>query len=138
MFAITGSIIGSVFIPFAHADAPKVDTPLVRLLKQAGFTGTVQSSVETRLGRPINPALADLGRLVFFDNIMGLHNDNSCAGCHSPAVGLGDSQSMAIGTDNNGIVGPGRIGPRNQRRAPMVINTSLYPSIMLNLRCDFS
>ena len=65
---------------------------------------------------------------------MGLHRDNSCAGCHSPAAGFGDSQSIAIGTDNNGIVGPDRTGPRNQRRAPLAINAVFSHSLMLNLR----
>jgi hypothetical protein len=32
--------------------------------------------------------------------------------------GFGDTQPIAIGVDNNGIVGPGRTGPRNQRRSP--------------------
>jgi cytochrome c peroxidase len=62
--------------------------------------------------------------LIFFDKINGLHNDNSCAGCHTPAFGFGDSQSIAIGVDNSGIVGRGRKGPRNQRRAPMIVNTA--------------
>ncbi len=107
---------------------------LAWVLRAAGFTGRVQSTLEERLGRPVDPALTDLGRNIFFDNIMGLHRDNACAGCHSPAFGLGDSQSMAIGTDNNGIVGPDRTGPRNQRRAPSTANTAFYPGMMLNTR----
>ena len=78
----------------------------------------------------IDPALADLGRLLFFDKILGLHNDNSCAGCHAPAFGFGDSQPMAIGVDNNDIVGPSRSGPRNQRRSPLLANTIFYPALM--------
>jgi cytochrome c peroxidase len=77
---------------------------------------------------------AELGRLLFFDNILGLHDDNSCAGCHSPAFGFGDSQPMAIGVDNHGVVGPNRQGPRNQRRAPLVVNTEFYPALMWTAR----
>ena len=80
------------------------------------------------------PRLADTGRLLWFDTILGLNDDNSCAGCHSPAAGFGDTQSIAIGIDSNGVVGPDRAGPRNQRRAPMVLNTAFYPSLMLNDR----
>ena len=110
--ALTFLGIAGVFLPFAHAnESEDVDQRLAKALARAGFTGTVQSSLEGRLGRPLQPALADLGRLVFFDNIMGLHNDNSCAGCHSPARGFGDTQSIAIGTDNNALVGPGSHGP---------------------------
>ena len=91
---------------------------LMARLKELGFTGNVEATLEKRLGRSTDPARADLGRLLWFDTIAGLHNDNTCAGCHSPTRGFGDTQSIAIGIDNNGIVGPGRRGPRNQRRTP--------------------
>src|SRR5690606_775590 len=45
-----------------------------------------------------------------------------------------DAQPIAIGIDNNGVVGPGRTGPRNQRRTPMAINTAFYPRLMWNSR----
>ncbi len=134
-WALTLLTVAGVFLPVARAnDAENLDRRLAEVLAQVGFTGTVQSSLESRLGRPLQPALVDLGRLVFFDNILGLHNDNACAGCHSPAAGFGDTQSIAIGTDNNGLAGPDRTGPRNQRRAPMMVNTGFYPRLMLNLR----
>ena len=41
--------------------------------------------------------------------------------------GFGDTQSIAIGVQNNGLVGPNRTGPRNQRRTPTVVNTAFYP-----------
>jgi cytochrome c peroxidase len=41
---------------------------------------------------------------------------------------------MAIGVDNNGVVGPNRDGPRNQRRSPFVVNTEFYPSLMWTAR----
>ena len=108
----------------------RLDRTLINVLRAAGFSGKVEATLEARLGRRINPALADLGRLLFFDKILGLHGDNSCAGCHSPAFGFGDSQPMAIGVDNNDIVGPNRRGPRNQRRAPLVPNAIFYPALM--------
>lgn len=111
-----------------------LDTQLAALLSSAGFTGRIESTLPRRLGRPLNAELVDLGRLLFFDNINGLHRDNSCAGCHSPAFGFGDTGSMAIGVDSNRIVGPNRVGPRNQRRAPSVANTAFYPKLMLNGR----
>jgi cytochrome c peroxidase len=103
---------------------------LANVLRAAGFTGRIEETLEARLGREIDLGLADLGRLLFFDKILGLHNDNSCAGCHAPAFGFGDSQPMAIGVDNNDIVGPNRGGPRNQRRSPLVANTIFYPALM--------
>ncbi|HEX3184288.1 MAG TPA: cytochrome c peroxidase, partial [Pyrinomonadaceae bacterium] len=101
---------------------------------QHGFTGRIESTLEPRLGRKLDNQLVELGRLLFFDTVGGLNNDNNCSGCHSPTNGFGDSQSIAIGIDNNGIVGPDRAGPRNQRRTPSVVNTAFYPNLMWNSR----
>jgi cytochrome c peroxidase len=111
-----------------------LDQQLTAVLAQHGFTGRVESTLETRLGRKLDNQLVDLGRLLFFDTVGGLNNDNNCSGCHSPTNGFGDTQSIAIGIDNNGIVGPDRAGPRNQRRTPMVINTAFFPNLMWNSR----
>jgi cytochrome c peroxidase len=111
---------------------------LAAVLSAAGFTGEVERTFDRRivenLGRPVNPKLANLGRLLWFDKLQSLGRDNSCGGCHSPTNGMGDSQPMAIGVQNNNVVGPHRAGPRNQRRAPSVVNAALYPTVMWNSR----
>lgn len=117
----------------SHAEA-ELDAQLAAALAEAGFTGRVQGSLEQRLGRPVDRRLSELGRVLFFDSLQGLHDDNSCAGCHGPANGFGDSQSIAIGIGNNGEVGPGRSGARNQRRSPMVVNSAFLPKLMWNGR----
>jgi cytochrome c peroxidase len=123
--------------PPSDADSnDRLNAELRQALIEAGFTGTVEASLPRRLGRPLDPDKIELGRLLFFDNILGLHDDNSCAGCHSPAFGFGDSQRMAIGVDNNGIVGPGRAGARNQRRSPLVVNSEFYPALMWTARFE--
>src|SRR5438094_2227203 len=131
--AMTGAVL---FQPensaACHLDA--VDQALVERLQQLGFNGNIEATLEQRLGRPADPARANLGRLLWFDTITGLHDDNTCAGFHSPTRGFGATQSIAIGIDNNGIVGPDRAGPRNQRRTPMAINTAFYPNLMWNSR----
>lgn len=118
----------------APAWADNVDQQLRAALEQAGFTGSIESTLVQRLGRPLNPKLVELGRLLFFDTSGGLHDDNTCGGCHSPSDGMGDSQSIAIGVQNNRIVGPNRTGPRNQRRTPTVANTAFFPNLMWNGR----
>ena len=123
--------------PAAHrrADAdPDVDAALRGHLARHGFTGRIASTLEARLGRRVDRALADVGRQLWFDPIQGLNDDNTCGGCHSPTHGFGDTQPIAIGVDNNRVVGPGRTGPRNQRRTPMAINTAFYPTLMWNSR----
>ena len=118
---------------FNVVDASATAT-LKAYLKQYAFTGMVGQSLTKRLGRPINQPLANLGRLLFFDQISSLHKDNSCSGCHSPTNAFGDTQSVSIGIVNNGMVGPSRQGPRNQRRAPSLLNAAFYPKLMWNGR----
>lgn len=126
--------LGSMGLGRLMAALPTLDEQLAAVLQQAGFTGKTESTLTTRLGRPLNPKLAELGRLLFFDKIGALHSDNGCAGCHAPSNGFGDSQSIAIGVQNNNVVGPNRHGPRNQRRTPSVVNTAFYPGLMWNTR----
>ena len=116
------------------ASAGGLDAELQARLAALGFTGRIASTLETRLGRRIDHQVAEVGRMLWFDPIGGLNDDNTCAGCHSPTNGFGDTQPIAIGIENNGVVGPGRIGPRNQRRSPMVFNTAFYPTLMWNSR----
>jgi cytochrome c peroxidase len=125
----------SLFLAIEGSAAPRdVDAELRAALLRAGFTGGIESTLETRLGRPVDPQLANLGRLLWFDKAGGLHSDNTCAGCHSPSRGFGDTQSIAIGIQNNNLVGPHRTGPRNQRRTPTAANTAFYPNLMWNGR----
>jgi cytochrome c peroxidase len=131
---VTALLACSARPAFAAPSPQALDRRLTEVLKQAGFTGRIESTLETRLGRPVDPALADLGRLLFFDVAGGLHDDNTCAGCHAPASGFGDTQSIAIGIQSNGVVGIRRTGPRNQRRTPSIINTAFYPALMWNGR----
>lgn len=97
-------------------------------------TGRVESTLEARLGRPVDNHLAEVGRLLFFDPVLSITEDNSCSGCHGPNASFNDSESIAIGVGNNGVVGPDREGPRNLRRAPTVINAAFYPNLMWDSR----
>src|SRR3954454_8215652 len=118
----------------AEDRAGRLDQQLRGVLHEAEFTGRIESTLEERLGRRIKPQLADLSRLLWVDVVGGLHDDNTCGGCHSPTHGMGDTQSIAIGIQNNFVVGPHRTGPRNQRRTPAVANAGFYPKLMWNGR----
>jgi cytochrome c peroxidase len=121
--------------PQSSADnSATLDQQLEAALAEHGFTGRIESTLEQRIGHRIDNQPADLGRLLWFDTVGGLNNDNNCSGCHSPTTGFGDTQSIAIGVENNGIVGPHRAGPRNQRRTPMAANTAFFPNLMWNSR----
>jgi cytochrome c peroxidase len=131
---VTAFAVGLASFAYGSARDRSLDGRLAQRLQALGFTGRVESTLPSRLGRPLDPQLADTGRMLWFDTITGLNGDNSCGGCHSPTNGFGDSQPIAIGIENNGVVGPDRAGPRNMRRAPSVINTAFYPSLMWNSR----
>lgn len=118
----------------ASSDDDALNEQLTAVLRYHGFTGRVGLSLEQRLGRKIDNQLADVGRLAFHDSLLGLNDDNSCSGCHAAPLGFGDSQSMAIGVENNNVVGPDRNGPRNQRRAPIILNNVFFPALMWNSR----
>ena len=135
LFAVAATLICIVGLQSASAGgSDSLDEELVAVLANNGFTGTIETKFREKLNRPIDQKLANIGRLLWFDIIIGLNDDNTCAGCHSPANGFGDTQPIAIGIDNNLIVGPNRAGPRNQRRAPIAANTALYPTLMWNSR----
>jgi cytochrome c peroxidase len=133
-------LVAAVFawLAVASAGAAREDSDLDRqlseVLRNLGFTGSVESTLEARLGRRVDRRLADIGRDLWHDTILGLNDDNSCSGCHSATAGFGDTQSIAIGVENNNVVGPHRAGPRNQRRTPMAINTAFFPNLMWNSR----
>lgn len=83
---------------------------------------------------PNTPEKVELGRLLFWDPIIGGERDMACATCHHPDLGYGDGIDLAIGVNGSGI-GPERtentggldlsepIG-RVPRNAPTIINSA--------------
>ena len=62
--------------PRTRASSSALDDQLYAALSQNGFTGRIGSTLEQRLGRKVDNQLADLGRNLFHDTIVGLNNDN--------------------------------------------------------------
>ncbi len=112
----------------------RIDEWLQGELVDREFDGRIEEKLVEHLGRPINAERAELGRLLFFDPITSLTEDNSCSGCHGPNSAFNDANSISIGVGNNGIVGPGRRGPHNQRRAPTIVNAVFYQALMWDSR----
>ena len=96
---------------FAGARRPRRRRPWDEpRLRQNDFTGRVESTLPGRLGRRIEDDLANLGRLLWFDNVHSLHRDNTCAGCHLTA------RILRSRVDNSGLCRfEIATGPRNQR-----------------------
>jgi len=128
VFFLTLAIAGAAALYLWPRPDPTVEAALndalQRELHTRGYTGLVEESLEERLGRAVDLKLADVGRFLFFDPVLSLAGDNSCSGCHGPNVSFNDSRPISIGVGNNGVVGPGRRGPHNQRRAPSLINVA--------------
>jgi cytochrome c peroxidase len=114
-FALLLSITSTLWLTaVVWAGSRSTDDDLAALLAEHDFTG----GIEARFREKLDQRLADIGRLLWFDTIGGLNDDNSCGGCHSPTHAFGDAQPIAIGIDNNLIVGPGRTGPRTSGARP--------------------
>src|SRR5260370_34556296 len=68
----------------AQNNDDNLDSSLAAVLSAAGFTGNIEQAfrkrLEANLGRPINPKLADLGRMLWFDKIHSLHHDTTSGG----------------------------------------------------------
>src|SRR5262245_17392432 len=92
----TAFAVGLASLAYGNARDRSLDARLAKRLQELEFTGRVESTLTTRLGRPVDPQLADTGRLLWFDTVTGLNGDNACGGCHSPTNGFGDSQPIAI------------------------------------------
>ena len=76
---------GAPVAPVVYAapnDDSELDSDPAAVLLAAWFTGNIEQTfrqmLEANLGRPINPKLADLGRMLWFDKIHSLHHDNTC------------------------------------------------------------
>ena len=74
------SVDGVETTVFASGRDHGLDRELRQVLKKAGFTGDIERMYKKRLrqtlGRPFDPQLADLGRLLWFDKIHSLNRDN--------------------------------------------------------------
>jgi cytochrome c peroxidase len=82
---------------------------------------------------PADPALVDLGRMLFFDKILSGNRDVACATCHSPLTASGDGQSLAIGTAATVVGGTRQLGVGREftpRNAPSLFNVALGTQYM--------
>src|SRR5690242_18671575 len=58
---------------YSSARDRSLDGRLAHRLQELGFTGRIESTLTTRLGRPLDPRLANIGRLLWFDTVTGLN-----------------------------------------------------------------
>ena len=80
--------------------------------------------IPTRPDNPVTPERVALGLLLYFDPVLSGANDESCATCHHPDLGLADGRGLSMGRGGKGL-GPERTGGAELRRgAPTVWNAA--------------
>lgn len=77
---------------------------------------------------PVDPALAALGQLLFYDPVLSGNRNVSCATCHHPRFGTSDGLSLGLGDGGIGLGPERRADPGNPpeqripRNAPALFN----------------
>ena len=78
---------------------------------------------------PVDTQQAELGRLLFYDNVLSGNRNISCGTCHHPAFGTSDGFSLGVGEGGAGVgptrtagYGSSRIERRVPRNAPALWN----------------
>ncbi len=74
------------------------------------------------------PALAELGKLLFFDPVLSANNQRSCAGCHAPAKAFADGQARSVAFDRKGVV---------LRNSPTLLNAVFSESYFWDSRAQY-
>ena len=60
-------------------------------------------SISTPADNPQSLEKVELGRLLFWDPIVGGHKDMACVTCHHPGLGYGDGLDLPIGVNGSGL-----------------------------------
>lgn len=68
---------------------------------------------------PITPAKVKLGRMLFFDERLSGDTEVSCATCHAPGIGWGDSRDISTGYP----------GTRHWRNSQTVVNSAFLQKL---------
>jgi len=73
-----------------------------------------------------DPARVALGRLLFYEPLLGADAETACATCHSEFWGMSDALPRSIGHGAGRLAGPGREGPNVVRRNAQVLWNLAY------------
>jgi cytochrome c peroxidase len=95
-----------------NADQSKEDTVLT--MAKTYFQPLPKEAVNP--DNPVTPEKAALGKTLYFDNRLSMHNTESCNTCHNVA---------AYGVDNN-ATSKGDLGKNGNRNSPTTFNAALH------------
>ena len=108
---LTTPILPTPALPYADAVSP---LPPHFLASVNG--ASVASMDNTPSANPITDAGATLGRVLFYDTRLSANDATSCASCHRPSLGFGDTPPLSLGF--NGMLTP--------RHTPSLVNARFY------------
>lgn len=104
-----------------------------------GFVGFIAWAIggEAAHGAEIAPqqqaALAELGKMIFFDKRLSVDGTTACASCHQPSRGWADGRAVAVGLIGSRNAPAGLVGIRN---TPTILNASLKTKQFHDQRAD--
>ncbi len=107
--------------PSSAAHDVAASSPLPALVRQLAASRGIGQLLPPS---PVRPALVQLGQALTFDKILSGNRDISCATCHLPSFGTGDSRSLSVGQGGVGL-GADRSHPTGvfiPRNAPPLFN----------------
>lgn len=112
-------VVLSLWLVPSHAqEEPSPDQELRTLLQMHRITPLDPGPMP-------DPARVELGRLLFFDTVLGGNRNVSCATCHHPAFATSDALPVSVGTGAVGL-GPARLQSEHveliPRHAPDLFN----------------
>ena len=91
----------------------------------AAFAGAAAAAdlpppVTDAMFAPVDPAEAELGRLLFWDPVLSGNRNISCGTCHHPRFGTSDGLSLGLGEGGTGVGPDRRADPKNmpEQRVP--------------------
>ena len=129
--AYAGRVVAAAKTPTAAAvpqgplyneagDGAREDAAAPKTVEEALARLDATNSDEPARTKPAPPALAELGRRLFFDKRLSLNRDLSCASCHSPEKGWSDGLPRARGAG----------GKLLARRTPSLLKVGYYDFFM--------
>ncbi|MEM9303323.1 MAG: cytochrome c peroxidase [Pseudomonadota bacterium] len=104
-------------------------TPAAKRDEQGSAGGAQPQALTAADFRAHDPAVVELGRLLFFDKVLSGNGNIACASCHHPFGATGDGLSLPVGEGGRGFgvtrslgAGGERVHERVPRHAPPLFN----------------
>lgn len=105
----TATLLGVAILAACSNDPAGPAAPSSDDLLRDRFGLVALGDVPFPVGEPRLAARIELGRLLFFDPILGGEMDVSCAACHHPDFAFADGRPRSVGAGGVGL-GPARVG----------------------------